>query len=117
MSNLVTWTGFEGRQYQFQLDAIGMAYKPRGGVYIFCRQEAPGQWRALYVGETADFDERLNTGLARHEGARRAMQMGATHICTLHVPAPETHRLSIETELRAALQPPANLQSSGILGW
>ena len=50
------------------------------GLYIFAtlvkNRQGARQWRALYVGKTQDFSDRLPT----HENWPEAAQLGATHI-------------------------------------
>lgn len=109
MTTHVTWSGVSGQSYTFEVDPLGLAYKNRAGVYIFCKLEA-GTYFALYVGETGDFNQRLNTGLQQHNAWLRVSRSGVTHVGTLHVPGTLTTRLSIETDLRQGLNPPCNLQ-------
>lgn len=55
----------------------------RPGLYLFASLETDRQgvrrWRALYVGKTQDFSDRLPT----HEDWPEAVQLGATHIHAL----------------------------------
>jgi hypothetical protein len=110
MVNQVNWTGASGAVYAFELNPLGIAYNRRSGVYIFCRQAANGNWDGLYVGETSDFDDRLNSGLQRHHRWPSVMQHRPTHLCTLHVPGALAERLRIETDLRRSLNCPCNRQ-------
>ena len=70
------------------------------GVYIFA---APVDklWRALYVGETTSFADRI----PGHERWPQAQRMGATHV---HVRAEPFRRREIEEELIRAHTPPLN---------
>lgn len=64
-----------------------------------------GDWRfeALYVGETNDFHDRLNTGLVHHDGFKRARANGATHVAVRRVAVSDC--LTVETDLRHGLNP------------
>ena len=111
-SNRVIWRGASGQRYDFWLDPIGSTYQARPGVYIFCREANPGSWNPVYVGETDDFSRRLTEDLTLHHQWKSIWSAGATHICTLHVPADYagTMRVKIETDLRHSLLPPCNRQ-------
>lgn len=106
----ILWTGFSGRVYALEIHPIGSNYYARPGVYIFCKRNLNGNWDACYVGETDSFARRLTTDLAVHHRWQSIRTAGSTHICTLHVPGDSTLRLSIETDLRRALNPSCNRQ-------
>ena len=107
----VSWPGQSGRIYEFEAHPIGTAFKQIGGVYIFCKPAPNGNWDALYVGETGDFNERLNTALQRHQAWPICRSLGVSHVSVMIVSGDQA-RLSIETELRHSLRPPANRQSA-----
>jgi len=50
------WPGLYGVRYTFETYPIGTAFQQIGGVYIFCKLAPNGNWDALYVGETDDFN-------------------------------------------------------------
>lgn len=107
----ITWRGASGQSYTFETHPIGAQFNPVSGVYIFCRQVTSGNWEALYVGETQSFKQRLNAGIASHDGYARASRLGMTHIAALVV-AGNAERLRIETDLRHSLNPSANAQNA-----
>lgn len=115
MTERVKWTGVSGQTYHFFVDPIGQEYLPVGGVYILCRPApgtgllAPKTYLHLYVGETENLNERLNTGLSKHEGYKRAIVYGVTHIGQFRVNN-YAERLRIETDLRHGLNPVCNKQ-------
>lgn len=111
MTFRINWPGYEGRTFQFEAHPIGTAFNQIGGVYIFCKPAPNGNWDAIYVGETGDFNERLNAALQRHQAWPLCRMHGATHICVMVVGGHQA-RLNIETELRHSLRPPANRQSA-----
>jgi hypothetical protein len=106
----VVWTGESGIKYEFELDPVGVTYKPRPGVYIFCRVARLGFWRPIYIGQTASFYRRLTECLEAHHKFDDIRAAGATHLCTLHVTRGLTARLRIETDLRHFYQTPCNDQ-------
>jgi len=109
---IVTWKGITGTAYQTDLCYYGRAFVGNPGVYIFCRPTVgfPNNWDAIYVGETENFDDRLNLNLTNHHQWANIKVKGATNVCCLHVPGDRSRRLAIETDLRAALRPPCNQQ-------
>lgn len=108
---IVNWPTASGQRLSFQLDPIGASYLQRPGVYIFTRQAANGNWDALYVGETDDFNRRLTRELVFHHRWPCIQKAGATHICTLHVPGKDvTAREAVETDIRQATNPQCNRQ-------
>ena len=78
------------------------------GVYIFtCKaQDKQGRivWRALYVGQTSSFKNRLTDS---HEKWHRARQLGLSHIHAL-VMNDETQRVRLEESLIQAYRPSLN---------
>lgn len=112
MPPIVKWPGLGGRQYRSELYPIGTGFKPVSGVYIFCKSSGYGQWDPIYVGESSDLNDRLNTRLQSHHAWPRCKAMGATHVCVTAItyPRPIQARLDLETELRHSLTPPVNRQ-------
>ena len=105
----ITWSGASGRKYTFTAYPDKQFFYAVSGVYILCRLLASGNWEALYVGETQSLHERLNTGIANHDGYARAKKLGMTHIAAMTI-AGDTQRLRVETDLRHGLNPSANAQ-------
>lgn len=114
MTMQINWPGYSGRNYTFETYPIGTAFKPIGGVYIFCRARPDGKWDALYVGETGNFNERLNTSLQGHQAWPACRVRGATHIGVMIIGSVLNRepRLALETELRHTLNPPCNRQAA-----
>lgn len=109
MQNLmVTWTGVSGARYTGETVLIGVEFRPLPGVYIACKA-VPQGWLTFYVGETQDLFQRLNAGLERHEGLKRARSFGATHL-SVHLVSGHAERLRVETDLRHGLNPSCNMQ-------
>lgn len=102
------WKGKSGNWYEFDVYPIGQEFNPVSGVYIFCRPIGDGRFKALYVGETDTFHDRLYTGLKDHHGFKRATVYGVTHVAVRLVAT--ANRLIVETDLRHGLNPPCNKQ-------
>ena len=97
--------------------AAGTAlWPPSGGIYIFAEYVSPSlaealagqppRHRALYVGETTDFSDRL---VPSHEYWSIAETFGMTHIHVLALPgATKDDRLAVERELCEQFQPTLN---------
>lgn len=99
--------GQSGASYHFQFDPVGTSYNPYAGVYMFVRHDQ-AFWRCLYIGQTGNFNQRLNVGLLSHHVWPRLSQAGATHVGTLRVLGSEEQRLAIERDLILALRPTFN---------
>lgn len=109
MSKLtITWRGRSGTSYTFECFPYPQEFNAVSGVYIFCRP-VPAGWEALYVGEAQDLKQRLNTGILGHDGHKRAMRAGMTHVAAMAV-AGDSERLRVETDLRHGLNPSCNMQ-------
>lgn len=74
-----------------------------GGVYIFAGANDQNQWRALYVGQTSSFADRI----PGHNQWSKARLLGATHVHARVVPD-RSDRLTLEKRLRKAFRPPLN---------
>lgn len=109
--DLVNWYGISGQKYTFEVYPLGTEFFSLSGVYILCTVLPDGRYKALYVGETQSFHDRLNAGLYDHDGYVSATRYGVSHIGALLVDD-STLRLRIETDLRHALHPVCNRQNT-----
>ncbi len=105
-----TWTGISGKKYGMQVCIFGREFYKNPGVYVFCKLGIDGRWSAIYIGETEDFNDRLNTNLAQHHRWACIQREGATRVCTLGVTGGKLARTDIETDLRQSNDPPCNRQ-------
>ena len=105
MAQTVTWTGSSGTKYQYTVYPTNTDWNDVGGNYIFAYQLSTGNWRAVYVGQTNSFKNRI----PNHPEWPCAARNGATHVLA-HVNGTERARLVEEADLIAALQPPCNQQ-------
>lgn len=111
MASTVTWPGQSGKSYSTELCVFGRAFHNYPGVYIVCKPASTnGRWDALYVGETDDFNRRLNTEWANHHRLDCIKRNGATNVCVIVVNGGKEARTAIETDLRNRLDPPCNRQ-------
>ena len=108
----IRWMGVSGRVYSMELCEFGRPFTTSSGVYLFCKPTIKGgdRWDSIYVGETENFDDRLNINLESHHRWAAIKVQGATNVCCLLVPGARSIRLAYETDLRAALNPPCNRQ-------
>lgn len=94
-----------------QLCRFGAPFKTNPGVYVFCKPaNTQGRWSAVYVGETDDFNDRLNINLASHHRWDCIQREKATNVCVMQVNGGKTQRVAAETDLRKSLDPPCNRQ-------
>jgi len=107
----VNWIGDSGKVYRMQLCEFGRAFSTNPGVYIFCKHDVHGRWAQIYVGETEDFNDRLNVNLANHPCWGCIIQLKrATNVCCLVLHGGKAVRTAIQTDLLAALDPPCHHQ-------
>lgn len=71
------------------------------GLYIFAYVTEPGRWRAVYIGETASFQERMPA----HERRDEAIRVGATHIHAMTFPGTDIERQNLEATLILEFRP------------
>ncbi|MGA9721416.1 MAG: hypothetical protein WBQ86_03080 [Candidatus Binatus sp.] len=107
---IVAWPGKSGEKYQTVLWKLGDELPNDAGVYIFCKQAIDRSWVQIYVGETDDFDSRLNINLTSHHRWDCIVRERATHVCSLTIVGGKKVRLVTETDLRLGLDPPCNRQ-------
>lgn len=74
-----------------------------GGIYVFAGKGRDGRWRAIYVGKTGSFQDRIPF----HEKWNYAVRLGATHVHAMAVSS-AVKRTEIETTLINRLNPPLN---------
>jgi len=78
----VSLVGAQGPEMlPFRVLGIGEPAPRAAGIFIYARRTAPGQWQAIFIGETSDLQSRL----AFNEVAADALLSGATDIHVLLV--------------------------------
>ena len=97
------WPLGNGQTLAFEIYTANTKWADIAGLYIFSYLSQDGRWRAVYVGQTNSFVQRLPT----HEQLAPAGQLGATHIHTVVV-TQQIDRDRLEAALIQHLQPPLN---------
>ena len=92
--------GYNGKTYQFNLYTIGTSFKSLSGVYVFLKENSNGLMSIIYIGETDNFEERLNLNIKNHQQYKCISLNYPTHIALLTVSGIRQNRLDIETNLR-----------------
>lgn len=112
MNDLVYWTGASGCNRVMNLCSYGLPFYPTGGVYIFCKPTPglSGRWLPIYVGETENFNDRLNANLLKHHRWNCIQRHGATKVCVVDIAGGKAIRVAVETDLRKSLDPICNRQ-------
>jgi excinuclease UvrABC nuclease subunit len=102
----IHWRGASGYRYKYWIVPINAVLKDAPGNYIYAKETSPGQWKALYVGQTSSLRHRL----ASHEKELSATRRGATHIHVHLSSQNAAARESEEADLIAHYSPPLNEQ-------
>lgn len=98
------WIGQSGRKYRYTVYMFGTAFGPGPANYIFAREIRPGQYTALYIGQTGDLSEPLGNPLLM-----QCIKLNrVTHIHVRHADEREELRRAERSDLIAACQPPCN---------
>jgi len=104
----IYWTGKSGHKYGYWIHPIGTEFKKVPGNYIFAKETRPSRWRPLYIGQTKNLDERLET----HEMEECAERNGATHIHAHTSSSDEDVRRAEEADLITKWKPICNVQGT-----
>jgi excinuclease UvrABC nuclease subunit len=101
------WRDGLGGRFEFEVFSPPyVRWNEVGGIYVMAKASVDGRTaRAIYVGKTHDFSERLND----HEMWPRAQRLGATEIHAIVVRGPRA-RAELERALIRHLAPPLNTQ-------
>ncbi len=92
----------------FSLYSRGQLFQSVGGVYVFLKQ-TNHKFEILYIGQTENFQDRIDKYLAQHTQINCLEYHDYTHIAALTVRDKLT-RLAIETDLINTISPPCNRQ-------
>jgi len=107
--NTMTLTGASGTKYVFNVYPRSDTFKAVGAVYFLsvrtAKPDGSGTHNWVYVGETGDLSERP---LNHHRKA--CFDRHGSNAILLHVEGDHKKRLTIETDLREAYDPPCNRQ-------
>lgn len=102
----IVWPGQSGKEYKYWIYPIGTSFKEEPANYIFAKETSPGYWRACYIGQTKNLNQRLED----HGKEACAKRYGATHIHAHLNNAGENARRAEEKDLIQRWKPPCNEQ-------
>ena len=98
------WIGESGQKYRYGVHMFGTVFGPGPANYVFARELRPGQYQAVYFGETADLSEPFSdSALLACLKAQRV-----THIHVRHASEREELRHAERSDLIARWNPPCN---------
>ena len=100
----IIWVGASGKQYEYWISSMGMAFVDEPGNYIFVKETSPNNWIPIYIGQT----ESLKNRLTDYEKVPCVMRYGATNIHAHTTSGGEQARKEEETDLLAKWDPPCN---------
>jgi hypothetical protein len=103
MADKCIWTGASDKKYEYFILKIGADWSDMPGNYIFAYQSSLGKWKAVYIGETESFKDRL----PNHDELPCILRNGGTHIHS-HVNQDKQARLDEERDLLADSGAPCN---------
>ena len=98
------WTGQSGQKYRYTVYMYGTAFGPGPANFIFARETRPGQYQALYIGQTQDLSEPFDDPVA----VACLKQNRVTHIHVRHSDSREEVRRAERSDLISAGNPPCN---------
>ena len=98
------WPLGNGQQLEFTVYGANTNWNNNSGLYIFAYLIG-NRWRAVYVGQTDNFNSRL----PNHDSLDEAVRKGATHIHAIVVPL-QSNRNTWEKMLIQNLKPELNTQ-------
>ncbi len=96
---IITFTGKSTNKYDFNLYERDTYFKDLPGIYVFLREELRS-FKMLYIGQTSNFQNRIDKKLTEHDQYLCFIRNKYTHIAVLTVYGKEEKRLNIETDLR-----------------
>ena len=103
----MTLTGASGNKYEFNVYPLGTEFNVIGAVYYVSKRtvkaDGGGEHSKIYIGQTSDMSERFDN----HHKADCFNRYGANCLST-HREDNEENRLSIESDLLEAYNPPCN---------
>jgi hypothetical protein len=89
----IHWIGESGTKYGYWIYPIEAKFRKIAGNVIFAKQTEAGEWIAVYIGQTRNFDE----GMADQEMEACAKSNGATH-AHVHFNSPDEHMRNAEMD-------------------
>lgn len=105
----VNWPGASGKRYEYSILTMNSDWNKVAGNYIFAKEISPGLWKALYAGETENFNSRMTPN---HECWKKSVALGATHVHARVTSLDKKVRCAEETDLILHHNPPVNQKVS-----
>ena len=99
----INWPGKSGKEYQYQAYPLDTSFNPGPANYIYAKQSEDGSWTPLYIAQTRDLRQRLES----FEKQDLAVRNGATHI-HVHIIEGKAARCDEERDLILNWQPICN---------
>jgi hypothetical protein len=100
----INWSGKSGKEYKYQVYPLDASFNPGPANYIYAKQSEDGGWTPLYIAQTRDLHQRLES----FEKQDLAVQNGATHIHVHIIPESRAARCDEERDLILNWQPVCN---------
>jgi hypothetical protein len=100
----IKWVGKSGRAYMYNVYEISVKFRKIPANYIIACGTGVNKWKPIYIGETADLSERLDT----HHKISCIRENRATHIHVHRNEAGEQARLAEEADLISRWHPVCN---------
>ncbi len=105
MVKTIMWSGKSGKKYEYWIYPMTMAFQDdEPGNYIFAKENSPGRFSPVYIGETQNLKERLSN----HNELPCITRNGGTHIHVHTTPGTESTRKAEEADLLAKWDTPCN---------
>jgi len=99
----INWPGKSGKEYQYQVYPLDTSFNPGPANYIYAKPSEDGSWTPLYIAQTRDLHQRLES----FEKQDLAIRNGATHI-HIHIIEGKAARCDEERDLILNWQPICN---------
>ncbi|OFV93648.1 MAG: hypothetical protein A3G76_06080 [Acidobacteria bacterium RIFCSPLOWO2_12_FULL_65_11] len=98
----IDWEGQSGKEYGHWIHRIGTDLTKEPGNYIYAKKVESGGWTPIYIGQSANLQNR--------DGDREACAKlnGATHVHAHTSPFGEAARTAEQADLVAKWNPPCN---------
>ena len=109
VNSYINWPGKSGKEYKYQIYPIDAFFNPGPANYIYAKQSEDGSWTPLYIAQTRDLHQRLES----FEKQDLAIQNGATHIHVHIIPEGRAARCDEERDLILCWQPVCNERLEG----
>ena len=101
---IYVWTGQSGQKYRYTVYMFGTVFGPGPANFIYAHEKQPGQYVAIYIGQTEDLSEPFEDPVALACMKRERV----THIHVRHSDTRAEIRRAERSDLISACNPPCN---------